>query len=188
MKRNSRNCWPVEIAGVLLGCAALLACGGCSEAWQRKFIRKKKTPDAKPNPIITFEDYSKMITPLDRYRKHFLMFQYWNEELLGALGDASPNPKRVGKASEESLAELREMQRLLQDEAVGRMQSIVDERASVDRQLRGLLSPSQVGLLVTQVDRQTRAIRRDWFWRDVEEQIKEAVPPAPPQRATADNP
>jgi hypothetical protein len=161
--------------------AAAVAVSGCSEAWQRKFIRKKKTAAARPDPIITFEDYSKLISPLDRYRKHFLMYQYWNDELMGALKDRTPNPKRVARSSEQSLAELREMRRFLDEAAAEEFSPIIAEREGIDRQLQGSMSPAQSGLLLSQVERQTRVVRGKWFWRTVEDRVQ--APAAEPSTA-----
>ena len=119
MQRDSRNSSGSDGASAARGrrhqalaIGALVAClaaSGCSEEWQRKFIRKPKAR-SRFSPIVTFEDYTKTITPLDRYRKHYALFQYWNAELLDALGSTTSNPKRVKKTSAEALEELKQIE------------------------------------------------------------------------------
>ena len=86
---------------------------GC-ESWQRKFVRVSKRPVQRPSPIVRFQDYSQAMTPLERYRKHYLMFQYWDEQLRNELASSSPNPKRFRQASSQSLEELQLLHQLLQ--------------------------------------------------------------------------
>ena len=86
-------------------CLSLVAAVGC-ESLQRKFTRQPTHAAPPPNPIINFQDYSRAMTPLERYQKHYLIFGYWNDTLLAGLQERSLNPKRVLRASEESLHEL----------------------------------------------------------------------------------
>ncbi len=85
---------------------------------QKKFIRKSKKPEGRPTPVVEFQDYMKMITPIDRYRKHYMVFNYWNAELLEELAVPTPNSKRLKRDSSESLASLYELKKLL-DAGVG---------------------------------------------------------------------
>ena len=165
--RNSRR-----TAAVLCAVSCAIGLSGC-ESLQRKFTRKPKHPRAAPSPITIFQDYSSAMTPADRYSKHYLIFDYWQDDLLDALQSPPVNPKRYKRASEESLVELRALQGLLTDEAAGRMAPLLEERAKLDGQLqRGLLMPSQVSGLVQTLERQARQVNRDFFWRDVEGALK----------------
>ncbi|MBI3320642.1 MAG: hypothetical protein HYZ91_00035 [Candidatus Omnitrophica bacterium] len=148
---------------------------GC-ESLQRKFTRKPKDPTAAPSPILTFQDYTQAMTPLDRYRKHFLMFDYWNEDLMVALQETTPNsavnPKRLKRSSGESLAELRTLKALLVEEVGARLEPLIEERATIDRQLqRGDFSATELHRLSRTLEAQTRRIHRDFYWRDVEDHL-----------------
>jgi len=150
----------------------LLAVGGC-EGLQKKFVRKRKTPAERPTPIVQFQDYTRSMTPLDRYRKHALMFDYWNTELINALGPEASNPKRVKRASAEALQELRLLQRVLQEDRAAQLNPLVEQRSRVDAQLqRELYAPSQRGALRRQVESQTREFERRFSWRDVQDHLK----------------
>ena len=153
-------------------CCALIASGGC-ESLQRKFTRKSKTPRPRPTPIIQFQDYTRAMTPADRYRKHALIFDYWNGELLASFEQQPLNLKRVKKASAESLGELQTMRSLVTDDAAAHFSPLLDERTVLDRQLQaGDLSASTVSRVQRQVEAQTRQINRELSWRDMEEHLK----------------
>ena len=153
-------------------CLLLTVFLGC-ESWQQKFIRKSKTPPARPSPVVNFQDYTNAMTPLDRYRKHFALYDYWNAQLLDELQQRTMNPKRAQHASSESLQELGMLQQLLQDRAASQMGPLLEERAQFDRQIqREFYAPSQLEIIRQRLERQTRQINREWFWRKVQDQLK----------------
>ena len=150
-------------------CAGLTGC----ESLERKFTRKPKNPEQAPSPIITFQDYTRAMTPLDRYRKHYLMFKYWNDELLGALQSPSLNSKRLKRSSTEALAELQTLEGLIVDELAAHLAPLLDARAKIDRQLRSIgFSESQAQGITRTLEAQTRQIDREFSWRDVQDRLK----------------
>ena len=145
---------------------------GC-ESLQRKLTRKPKHPLERPSPIINFQDYSRAMTPLDRYRKHYLMFDYWNGELIDTLQSTPPNPKRFKRSSSESLGELKTMKDLMVDDLALRFEPLVEARTKINDQVqRGAIGPSDTNALWRTLEAQTRQIHREFFWRDVQEQLK----------------
>ena len=140
---------------------------GC-ESLQRKFTRKPKQPPAAPSPIIQFQDYTMALTPLDRYRKHYLMFSYWHDALLDGLEAIPLNSKRFRRASEESLGELNILQGLLTDDLAIRLTPIIEERAAIDHQLQHRqLGEAQARIIWRTLESQERRIHREFYWRDV---------------------
>ena len=113
------------------------------------------------------------MTPLDRYRKHYMVFDYWNDELMEALQSPPQNPKRFRRASTEALAELETMKDLVVDEMAARLTPLIEERAAIDHELQGGgFSASQAPTLVRRLESQTRELQRGFFWRDVEDRLK----------------
>ncbi len=165
---------------MLGACCLVLGTSGC-ESWQRKFVRKSKEASRPPSPIISFQDYSAAMTPLERYRKHYTMFDYWNQDLIDSLQVRSPNPKRYRRASEEAVGELKTLQTLLGDEPAARLGSLIEARMKIDHQAqtREFDDRAQAGLLIQQVERQTREIHRGFFWREVQEQLAAPQPKVP---------
>lgn len=160
--------------GLLLSVSCLVLSGttGC-ESLQRKLIRKRKTPEARPAPVVQFEDYSQTVTPLERYRKHALMLDYWNAQLLDELAGTTPNPKRFRQASAQSLEELHALQRLLQPDRAAVVEPILAERRRLDQQLQtGPYHPVNLTSIRSAVDAQTRQIHRQMSWRDVQDHLK----------------
>ena len=166
---------------------------GC-ESLQRKFTRKPKHPTPPPSPVVKFLDYTRAMTPMDRYRKHYLIFEYWNGELLTALQDKPMNSKRIKHASQESLAELQVLQGLVTDEAAARMAPIIQGRAKVHRRLQGGAVQTVHAIMVMRdVDAQTRQLHREFYWRRMEDQFKpderfvplDPVPPVPEDTVSA---
>src|SRR3989338_3549725 len=103
-------------------CLSLVAALTGCESLQRKLTRKKK-PQPPPAPVTVFQDYSAAMTPLDRYQKHYAIFDYWNAGLLAALEARPLNPKRVTLASTAALGELETMRTLLTESAAARLDS-----------------------------------------------------------------
>ena len=145
---------------------------GC-ESLQRKLTRKPKHPSPSPSPIIRFEDYTRTMTPLDRYRKHYLMFDYWNGELINALGSSPLNPKRLARACGESLAELETMRTLVTDELAQRFIPLIDARTQLNQELQHPgFNAFRSTIIGRELETQARQIHRELYWRDVEDHLK----------------
>ena len=151
---------------------------------ERKFTRKPKQAPERLAPLIGFQDYTRTLTPLDRYRKHYVIFDYWNDELLNALQERNTNPKRYQHASAESLNEMKTLATLLNDASASGFSPLIDERERLDRQLQSAPTSSGLSWIGRQLDAQTRQVHRAFYWRRMEELLKpwpesaEAAPPA----------
>lgn len=179
MKHSSRNSLDHSArpgGWWLAAVCVLLAAGTGCESFQKKFTRKPKASSAqKPTPVISFQDYSRALTPADRYRKHYMLFDYWHTQLVDALDDAAMNPKRLKRNSQDALAELRILRTLVTDDVGAALDPIIEERESLNRQIQqeavsASRAPAVVRILQAHMDR----IHRDFFWRDVENHLKPA--------------
>ena len=157
---------------VVACCLSLIAgVTGC-ESLQRKLTRKKKS-QPPPAPVTIFQDYSAAMTPLDRYQKHYAIFDYWNAGLLAALEARPVNPKRVTLASTEAMGELETMKSLLTDAAAARLDPLVKEQAKIHHEVTGPgFDASRSATVVHRLDAQTRSIHRDFFWRKIQDELK----------------
>ncbi len=164
---------PIRVLLIATASCVLLTAGTGCESLQKKLARKSK-PAPRPSPVISFEDYTRAMTPLDRYRKHYALFDYWNAELLDELQSPTMNPKRARGASSEALQELKVLQGLVQDAVASQIDRMIGQRAQIDQQLqRGSYAPSQRDLMRRDLESQTRQVHRVLFWRKVEGQLKE---------------
>lgn len=189
MKPNSAACSMRDRFGSVLLAALLVVGAGC-ESMQRKFTRRQKGgTEPEVAPIITFEDYARSITPLDLYRKHYLMFEYWNSELQSELEDSAMNPKRIRLASEESLTELQQLQRYLTNEAAVPLAPVLEERRRLDVRLqdRGL-TRADAQVLKKTVDAHARLMNGQFFWRVVKDRLKPREVASPSAVAPAEAP
>ncbi len=178
--RSRKMAWLLVVFHWSLVTHPLLTLVGC-ESLEKKFTRKPKML-GRPSPIVQFQDYSQAMTPMDRYRKHYAIFDYWNAELLNALsGGASSavssqgpmNEKRVKRASADALSELRAVQSLVAKAIRPTIDALVDERAALDQQLQaGSLSPFSADRVRHALEIQTRQIHRDLYWRTVQDKLK----------------
>lgn len=173
------------VASLAAGILVAMSCAGC-ESLQRKFTRKSKTPPERPNPVIHFQDYSKDITPLDLYRKHFLMYEYWEADLVESMTTSRFSIKRVRHASSGALDELTELRKLVPGASGERLQALLAERMQVHRRLQGPVSPAQVDAVRRQIEAQSRAIHREFSWRKVDDllQASAASPSTSPASAS----
>ncbi|MBI4003571.1 MAG: hypothetical protein HY353_00965 [Candidatus Omnitrophica bacterium] len=145
---------------------------GC-ESLQRKLTRKKK-PQPPPAPVTVFQDYSAAMTPIDRYRKHYAIFDYWNAGLQDALEARMPNPKRVRLTSTEALGELETMKGLLNEAAATRLDPLLKEQAEIHRVVSSPgFDAARSDLIKRRLEAQTRTIHREFFWRKIQDQLKE---------------
>ena len=174
------------VMSLVLGCSLAFGLTGC-ESVQRKFTRRPKKPQSLPTPVINFQDYTQAMTPMDRYRKHYLIFDYWNGELSAGLSAHPLNPKRYKRASSESLVELQAMQGLLSDEMAARMNPVIEQRVKLNHQLQSpAFGEAQSPIVSRTVEQQTLQIHREFFWRDVEDRLKPQAPgPRPQDSATS---
>ena len=148
----------------------LMVLTGC-ESLERKFIRKPKTY-VRPSPITNFEDYTHAMTPLDRYRKHYVLFDYWNSELIGAFEGQGMNAKRLKRASSDALQELRILQGCLQSDLADSLGRLIEERVRLDEQIQqGTYLASQAGIIRRALERQSRDLHREFSWRKVEDHL-----------------
>lgn len=169
-----------------LAVCCLLSAGliGC-ESLERKFSRKPKTY-VRPSAIIGFQDYTRAMTPLDRYQKHYVIFDYWNSELIDAFEGRGVSAKRMKRASSESLQELHTLKGLLQDDLAEQLGRTIEERKRLNEQIqRGSYPPSQADLIRRALERQSRDLHRSFSWRKVEDRLNPG-PGAPPAEATAE--
>lgn len=130
--------------------------------------------------MVTFRDYTEGVTPLDRYRKHFVVFAYWNDQLMTELQQRDRNPKRLRRASGESLQELQSLQGLLQPDASAGLQPLLEARARIDRQLQhDTMMDSQRHTLLRTLEAQTRQLNREFYWRTVQDRLNTSLDASP---------
>jgi len=143
---------------------------GCSTlpALQRKFIRKKKH-HPPPAVRVTTKDYALSLSPEERYRRHFALWDFWHAEMLEGLGDSR---KKTLRAVDEAMAELEALRGLLVPEQGEKMTAHLGRLDQLRRELsKDALSSTAIFRWRSVLEQQQRVIRRELSWKDVQESI-----------------
>jgi hypothetical protein len=85
---------------------------GCGSQWKRKFVRKKTAN--QPEQIFTYEPQAYKKEPNDvLYKRHFIFWKAWTEELVTKLGK---NRSGDIRSFEGALSHLSDMKKSLTDQ------------------------------------------------------------------------
>ena len=149
-------------------CAVLLT--GC-ESLRRKFVRKPKKPPRVVS-LSTTKSYAIYRTPLESYEQHYLQWTFWNAELLTGLEDA--NRLKVAHAAQESAAELRKLQALLEEPQAQQLARLIAENEACAKQVQASrsLSMSEAASWRIRFERQQRLMHREFLGKKVADVLK----------------
>jgi len=109
-------------------CLDIVGCAGL----QRKFIRKKKVEE-RPAPIITTYDYAKDLRVDELYKKHFLFWRTWQDELILRIDESYK--KRID-CYDNLVMHLDEMAGYLKEEKSTELRPYIEEIKSLDNVIR----------------------------------------------------
>ena len=72
-----------KIIFIILLASVALDISGCSslKGLRSKFIREKKKEEQRPTVILALEDDADIADYHELYKKHYLLWQYWHDEL-----------------------------------------------------------------------------------------------------------
>ena len=146
----------------------VLSLTGC-ETVQRKFTPKKKAP-AHVASSIYFEEgaYQKKFSNDYYYKTHFTLWRTWHDELLLNLGG---NDKKTGRAGDESIGNLKQMQQYLKPDKFAELQIIINDLEEVvDRMNRSNYS-TQAGPFRTELERIRRAVGNDFYYDKIKDSL-----------------
>lgn len=104
-------------------CVSIAGCAGV----QRKFARKKKQEE-KPLTVVTTYDYAKELRVDELYKKRFLFWKSWQDELIYRMDDTY---KKRAECYDELMQNLMEMQKYLSDEKCKELGPFITEIKTV---------------------------------------------------------
>ena len=168
--------WAFLFMAVLL----IIGLTGC-DAVQRKFTRKKavvKTPH-----FYQLKKYTKKPSP-ELYKQHYAYWASWQEEMVQFIGQ---NHKRDKRSIEEALGHLKDMQNILIPSKAEEMQPHIEKmEAARDIIFRGELSFANKDYVRSVIEREERAIKREFCYNKVKDSLrKSSDDEAPPQLSMA---
>jgi hypothetical protein len=142
---------------------------GCA-SFKKKFVRKPKGKK-RPTPIIYTKDYTQQYPNILLYKKHYLFWRYWQEELINSLG---LNRKKEIRCARSALDELKTLNNYLNPEGKDNLAPYILKLEDITKRI---LSRRPVGLQISKLKRELekhkRAVERSFFYKDVEEWIIE---------------
>ncbi len=142
---------------------------GCSTL-REKFVRKKEPEEVKP--IVNIEEYSNKINTKELYKKHFVFWKYWHEELINVLGG---NKKKQKQCYNEILAELKAMASYLQQQKAEILQGYIKEIEELENDVNSpVLSQVEVHRIKIALKQYKRIIDNEFSLYKVKDWILES--------------
>ena len=148
----------------------LLSASGC-EAFRRKFVRKPK--QKKEIRVVTqTKEYSAEHSPEERYKKYFLFWRSWHDELINSLNAQDGNRKKQVFAARKVVENLEQMRQLLIPEGQKELEPFILAQQDVVQQLGTFrLSPAQALRIKSTLEKHKRRIQEKFSFRHVQEYL-----------------
>ncbi len=124
--------------------------------------------------IVNTQEYELTSSVDERYKKYFLFWRSWHEELLNLLD--APDGSRKGRvfAAKKIIENLEQMQKLLLPQTQRSFESFILEQKLLLRQLdKYNLNPSQKSRIRHSLEKQRRQIQKKFNYRCVREHLIE---------------
>lgn len=141
---------------------------GCA-SFKKKFVRNPKEAE-KPTPIVQTKDYTQEYSDVLLYKKHYLFWKYWQEELINSLGS---NRKKERRCTRAALDELKTLGGYLNSEGKEHLAPYI---AALETITEEILSKKPIGSKLTKLKRELekhkRNVQRSFFYKDVEEWVE----------------
>jgi hypothetical protein len=138
---------------------------GCAGI-QRKFTRKKKKEEV-PAPVITTYDYKKDLRVSELYKKHFLYWKTWQDELIERIDEGYK--KRI-ECYDNLVMHLMEFGKYLVDSKTKELEPFIKKIKSIDPDIRKKrLSKSEENKMRNLLEKSRRQIDRGFSYPKVKD-------------------
>jgi hypothetical protein len=152
---------------ILIGLTLILGLSGCATI-KRKFTRKKKKEN-KPEVILALEDYDKFIDYHELYKKHYLLWQYWHDELIASL---EKNFKKQRQCVEQSLEHLRALGKYITEEKKELLNTYVERLEEIrEKILKRRLNPIERDRISRELQKLKRLIDKEFRYSEIKAYI-----------------
>jgi hypothetical protein len=146
-------------------CISFAGCAGL----QRKFTRKKKKEE-RPVPVITTYDYAKDLRVDELYKKHFLYWRTWQDELIERMEDTYK--KRI-ECYDNAVIHLMEIRGYLRDTKAEELEPFLKEIKSIDPDIRKkVLSKSEIYRMRHMLEITRRQIDKRFCYSKVKDSLE----------------
>ncbi len=146
--------------------------GGC-EAFRRKFVRKKKTPDEPIEMILEPQAYPDVpVVSEAMYREYFTFWKSWHTELISFL-EKGANVKKQKECIQEAVMNLTKLSQLLQEELSNKLIRYIKELQGIKSQIdTGNLSSDTTNILRRKLEDLKFRIDKEFVYSKVKDNIK----------------
>lgn len=155
-------------------CAVFLfvSLNGC-ESLVKKFVRKNKKEKNKAVEMVLIpEEYNAPnVSKEEFYRKQFLMWQNWHDELYQALNYSS-NRKKTLDCANEAIKYLNVLKNLLKQEDDKKVEDFIQQMESVKEDIQKDIYGYDKIIIVRKVERIRTNINKDLSYHNVEGLLK----------------
>ena len=122
-----------------------------------------------PLPFILKRVLTRKIFSNDYYyTTHYTLWRTWHDELLENLGG---NDKKTGRAGDESIGNLKQMQQYLKPDKSAELQIIINDLESVIGRMDRTSRSSQVGPFRTELARIRRVVGNDFYYNKIKDSL-----------------
>ena len=155
---------------LLLAVLMLLDLSGCASV-QKKFIRKKKTPERIPVAIFYEQPvYQKKYSNVYYYKTHYMFWRSWQGDLIEDLKGG--NEKRRRRSAEEALSNLTEMNNYLTPGKQKELKPTLDSLSQIVQKIENSqVTPSSESGLRSDAEQIRRVVSNDFYYDKVKNDV-----------------
>lgn len=151
--------------------ALVLAVGtvGCA-TMQKKFTRKKKTPERTRSVIYLDEGaYQKKYSNEYYYKTHFTFWRTWHDELIDNLHNG--NKKRLRRSIQEVVSHLTEMSNYLEPQTKAGLDEQIQRLEGIRGRLEGGYYDSSLEGLRPELEQIGRLLNNNYYYGKVQDKL-----------------
>jgi len=151
----------------------LVAILGC-EAFTRKFIRKPKAEEKKPEEIVLIpQEYNaEGINKEELYREYFLYWESWQDELIDILSSRDLNRKKQVDSLREAVKNLVNMRGLLLPEKQILLDNYINEMNNLSEDITKDIYTDFMSNSLMKAQRIKRKIQRDFSFSKIKDYLR----------------
>lgn len=152
-------------------CCFLISAMGC-EAFVRKFTRKPKKENLpKEELVLEPQEYKPLFqTKEELYRKYFLYWKSWHDELLFSLSYGASHKKQLDCAS-ETIKNLESIRELLSEPMRNNLDTYLQELKEIAAQIEKDTYSSNAARSRLGLERLRRNILRDFSYNKIKDHL-----------------
>jgi hypothetical protein len=161
-----------KIVLLVCGLALIFELSGC-ESLGRKFVRKPKAEDKKPEEVVFApQEYKgEGVSNQDLYKQYFLYWRTWQDELIDSL-EPGGNRKRQVDCLNQGLKNLENITLLVNPEAAAKLDAYINSLKILREALVKDIYGANFAANRRRAERLRRDILKDFSFKKIKDSIK----------------